>query len=214
MADKLSIYEKLSLIQNSLKVPKNNYNSFGKYNYRSCEDIVEAVKPLAKKHNVLLTLTDGIAYLGDRYYVEATAKLIDLESDNVITVTGYAREEENKKGMDGSQVTGAASSYARKYALNGMFAIDDTKDSDATNTHGNEQDKPKPTQSTTPSQGLTEAQIKRFYAIAKKSGYESEEIKGRVEKKYKKKLSDFSKKEYDEAINIIEMHPKKESVDK
>lgn len=130
----MNIYEKLLEIQNELKAPKSQYNSFGKYNYRNCEDILEAVKPLCKKYKAVLIITDDIENNANRYYVKATARLVDTEKEDAdIKVTAYAREEESKKGMDGSQVTGAASSYARKYALNGLFNIDDTKDSDATN---------------------------------------------------------------------------------
>lgn len=129
-----SLTGKLSAIQSELKAPKGQRNSFGNYNYRSCEDILEAVKPLLAKHNLSLTLADTIEVAYDRVYVKATATLTDGEQ--VVETTAFAREEENKKGMDGAQVTGAASSYARKYALNGLFCIDDTKDSDATNDHG------------------------------------------------------------------------------
>ena len=128
----MSIYEKLNKIQSELKAPKGQYNSFGKYKYRSCEDIFEAVKPLLAKYELTLTTTDELLYIGDRYYIKATAILGDKEN-NMVMNCGYAREEETKKGMDGSQITGASSSYARKYALNGLFLIDDTKDSDATN---------------------------------------------------------------------------------
>ena len=121
--------EKLIHIQSRLKAPKGNYNSFGKYKYRSCEDILEAVKPLLAEEGLTLTLSDEIEHIGDRYYVRATASL--YENDNLIEiVSAYAREEDNKKGMDASQITGTASSYARKYALNGLFLIDDTKDAD------------------------------------------------------------------------------------
>ena len=139
----MSVYEKLAAVQAALKAPKGQYNSFGKYKYRSCEDIVESVKPLLKTNGLLLTLSDEIVLIGDRFYVKATAEVIDTKDGGMITVSAFAREEESKKGMDGSQVTGASSSYARKYALNGMFAIDDTKDSDSTNTHGQEQEAPK-----------------------------------------------------------------------
>ena len=115
-------------IQAELRAPKGQYNNFGKYKYRSCEDILEAVKPLLKKYNRQLTLTDDIIEIGSRYYVRATATLID--GDEETCVTGWAREEEGKKGMDASQLTGTASSYARKYALNGLFLIDDANDAD------------------------------------------------------------------------------------
>lgn len=121
--------KELISIQSELKAPKGQYNSFGKYNYRSAEDILEAVKPLLKKHNCILTLSDALENIGSRYYVKATATLTE-ESGESISITAYAREEETKKGMDGSQITGTASSYARKYALNGLFLIDDTKDTD------------------------------------------------------------------------------------
>lgn len=134
----MNIYEKLSAIQTELKAPKNQFNKFGGYNYRSCEDILEAVKPLCAKYKTTLVLEDEIVSIGTRYYVKATATLYDCENrgDNAedLFSTAYAREEESKKGMDGSQVTGASSSYARKYALNGLFSIDDAKDSDTTNT--------------------------------------------------------------------------------
>lgn len=136
----MTIYEKLLEIQKELKAPKSQYNSFGKYNYRSAEDILEAVKPLCYKNKVVLTLSDDIVLVNERYYVAAHAKLTDVETAEQIVISAYAREEEEKKGMDGSQVTGAASSYARKYALNGMFNIDDTKDSDFTNTGSSKKD--------------------------------------------------------------------------
>lgn len=135
----MNIYEKLSNIQNELKCNKNQYNDFGKYAYRSCEDILEAVKPLLKKEKVVLTISDELQYIGNRYYIKATATLIDTESEATISNSAYAREEETKKGMDGSQITGASSSYARKYALNGLFGIDDNKDSDTTNIQSKEE---------------------------------------------------------------------------
>ena len=120
--------EKLIKIQSELKAPKNQNNTFGKYKYRSCEDILEAVKPLLSREGLLLTLTDTIEQVGNRFYVKATVKLTD--GAETVENTAYAREEETKKGMDGPQVTGTSSSYARKYALNGLFCIDDTKDAD------------------------------------------------------------------------------------
>ena len=126
----MGIYEKLLTVQAELKAPKSQYNSFGKYKYRNCEDILEALKPILAKIKATVIISDEIVNIDNRFYVKATAKLIDVESGEYTETTAYAREEENKKGMDGSQVTGASSSYARKYALNGLFAIDDTKDSD------------------------------------------------------------------------------------
>lgn len=157
----MNIYEKLLAIQQELKAPKGQYNSFGKYKYRSCEDILEAVKPICVKYNALLTVSDDLVYMGDRYYIKATATLANTEDSSIkiynneydeitkqpireiIVNTAYAREEETKKGMDGSQITGTASSYARKYALNGLFCIDDTKDAD-TDEFKKQEEKPEP----------------------------------------------------------------------
>ncbi len=126
----MEAYKALLLIQSELKAPKGQYNSFGKYNYRSCEDIVEALKPLLSKTNTVLIVNDKITMVGDRYYIEAKAKLISVDDCSSVESTAYAREDEQKSGMSLSQVTGATSSYARKYALNGLLAIDDTKDAD------------------------------------------------------------------------------------
>ena len=126
--------ETLLAIQQELKAPKGQYNSFGKYKYRSCEDILEAVKPLLRKHNCTLVISDDIVMLGTRFYIKATVTLSN-GGESVMT-TAFAREVEEKKGADSSQITGAASSYARKYALNGLFCIDDNKDSDSTNNGG------------------------------------------------------------------------------
>lgn len=128
--------KELLQIQSELKAPKGQFNAYGKYKYRSCEDILEAVKPILKKNNCALLLSDSLVYVGDRYYIKATATLINAEGKSVST-EAYAREEETKKGMDASQITGASSSYARKYALNGLLCIDDNKDSDTTNTGDN-----------------------------------------------------------------------------
>lgn len=124
----------LNKIQKELKAPKGQENTFGKYKYRSCEDILEAVKPLLG--DAVLTITDDIVMIGDRFYVKATATI--YEGEERAAVCAFARESLDKKGMDTAQITGATSSYARKYALNGLFCIDDTKDADSTNTHGKE----------------------------------------------------------------------------
>ena len=136
MEEKMNIYQKLVLLQNELKAPKSQRNTFGNYNYRSAEDILEAVKPLLKKYNLAQFISDSIINVADRNYVEATITLVNVENPlEQIIVSASAREEEVKEGMDGSQITGASSSYARKYALNGLYAIDDKKDSDVTNDH-------------------------------------------------------------------------------
>lgn len=129
----MTIFEKLSAVQAALKAPKNQYNVYGKYKYRNCEDILEAVKPLCAKNKCMIYLSDEICQTADRLYVKATAHFCDTETEKELVATAFAREEESKKGMDGSQVTGASSSYARKYALNGLLCIDDTKDGDTTN---------------------------------------------------------------------------------
>lgn len=138
----MSVYEKLSKVQTELKAPKGQYNSFGKYKYRSCEDILEAVKPLNAKHGVVLTVGDEVVEISNRFYVKATATFVDIESGEKIINTALAREDDAKKGMDGSQITGTASSYARKYCLNGLFCIDDTKDADTDEYRHQQERKP------------------------------------------------------------------------
>ena len=130
----MSIYETLSHIQVELKAPKNLYNSFGKYKYRNAESILEAAKPLCAKHGCTMTVSDEVILIGSRYYIKATATVQDKDG-NAASTTALAREDETKKGMDGAQITGTASSYARKYALNGLFCIDDTKDPDGDEYH-------------------------------------------------------------------------------
>lgn len=135
--------KELIKIQKELKAPKGQYNSFGKYKYRSCEDILEAVKPLLNENGCFLTLSDEVIAVGDRIYVKAIATLTNSEGVQIST-SALAREEDQKKGMDGSQITGTASSYARKYALNGLFCIDDTKDAD-TDAYKQQQQQQQPT---------------------------------------------------------------------
>ena len=187
-------YEKLIAIQSELKAPKSQYNNFGKYAYRNCEDILESLKPLLKEHKSTIYISDEIVTVLERFYVKATVTFIDAETGEKITNTAYAREEESKKGMDGSQVTGASSSYARKYALNGMFAIDDTKDSDFTNTT---------TKGDNP--GLSEAQIKRLLAIASKVNISADDVKKVVAKNFGvQDLRKMSKQQYDEICSRLE----------
>ena len=158
----MNIYEKLTEVQNELKAPKSKYNSFGKYNYRSCEDILEAVKPILKAKRLAMTVKDDVFNIGDRFYIMATVTVFDCESEEKVTTTAYAREDADKKGMDGSQITGSSSSYARKYALNGMFAIDDTKDADSWNT--NDKDR---TVEKKEAERATEEQIAKLRALYK-----------------------------------------------
>lgn len=138
----MSIYETLSHIQVELKAPKNLYNSFGKYKYRNAESILEAAKPLCAKHGCTMTVSDEVILIGSRYYIKATATVQDKDG-NAASTTALAREDETKKGMDGAQITGTASSYARKYALNGLFCIDDTKDPDSDEYHNQTTAEPK-----------------------------------------------------------------------
>lgn len=131
--EELSFKQRVLLVQSELNAPKNQYNKFGGYAYRNCEDIYNAVKPLLKKYLLSLVITDDVVVIGDRFYIKATATVFDTLSTEMLKNVSFAREELTKKGMDSSQVTGASSSYARKYALNGLFLIDDVKDSDTTN---------------------------------------------------------------------------------
>ena len=190
----MNVYEKLIAIQSELKAPKSQYNNFGKYAYRNCEDILESLKPLLKEHKSTIYISDEIVTVLERFYVKATVTFIDAETGEKIINTAYAREEEDKKGMDGSQVTGSSSSYARKYALNGMFAIDDTKDSDFTNTtiKGD-------------NTGLSEAQIKRLLAIASKVNISADDVKKVVAKTFGvQDLRKMNKQQYDEICSRLE----------
>ena len=190
----MNVYEKLIAIQSELKAPKSQYNNFGKYAYRNCEDILESLKPLLKEHKSTIYISDEIVTVLERFYVKATVTFIDAETGEKITNTAYAREEEDKKGMDGSQVTGSSSSYARKYALNGMFAIDDTKDSDFTNTTTKGDNT-----------GLSEAQIKRLLAIASKVNISADDVKKVVAKKFGvQDLRKMNKQQYDEICSRLE----------
>lgn len=148
--ENLRLIEKVVMVQSELKAPKGQYNSFGKYNYRSCEDIVEAVKPILKQYGIVLNLSDELVLIGDRYYIKAVAGLTD--GTDVIQSTAYAREPQELKGMTESQITGTASSYARKYALNGLLAIDDTKDPDTDEFAKTTEQEPKEEAKVTPKQ--------------------------------------------------------------
>lgn len=145
----MSIYDKLGRIQRKLISPKDNKNSFGGYNYRSCEDILKVLKPLCDEEGCVCYITNALESIGGRNYVKATVRIVDLETGTGIESSAHAREEETKKGMDGSQITGASSSYARKYALAGLFCIDNEKDSDATNDGKTETKKTEAAEETT-----------------------------------------------------------------
>ena len=214
MSETLNIQQKLLKIQTTLKAPKNQFNAFGKYNYRSCEDILEGLKPILAEVGAIVTLSDEIVQIGERYYVKATATISDMEGGG-IAVSAFAREDIEKKGMDLAQVTGSVSSYSRKYALNGLFCIDDTKDSDSTNQHGKEKDKPQPKKETPPPPSwggpqnppqapssasktpVSEAQRKRLFAICKQHGVPESEVKDYILKFGFASTKDLDKKTYD-----------------
>ena len=198
----MEIYKKLSGIQCELVATKGQYNNFGKYSYRSCEDILEAVKPLLDKYKVAIVIKDDIVLVGDRFYVKATATLIDSETGETVEASAFARESADKKGMDSSQVTGATSSYARKYALNGLFAIDDNKDADATNTHG------KDTIKVNMTPALSEAQLKRLYAIGNKAGIKKEVVDSTVKKSFGCEPKNMTKEQYQNICESLEKKSK------
>ena len=193
-----NVYIKLMEVQGKLKAPKSCFNKFGNYAYRNCEDILEALKPLLNEVKAIVNISDEVVLVGERYYIKATVKFIDAETGEVVEASAMAREEENKKGMDASQLTGSTSSYARKYALNGLFAIDDTKDSDTTNTHGKEN-----------VTVLSEAQLKRMYAIGSKAGYSNSKVDAMIKQKYSKEPKFMTKTEYDNVIDGLEKIIKK-----
>lgn len=176
----MTIFEKLVIIQQELIAPKNQFNGFGKYNYRSCEDILEGLKPCLKKVKAAVTITDEIVYIGDRYYVKATARLINADIDGgCIENTAYAREDEKKSGMDVSQITGSASSYARKYALNGLFAIDDVKDADTRDNRqkdAEDQKKAETDQKKIENSLISDVKAKALYARCEREGVDPNKI--------------------------------------
>ena len=196
---KNNVYFKLMKVQSKLKCEKSQYNKFGGYAYRSTSDILEAVKPLLSEVEAVIIVNDELKLIGDRYYVEATAMFLDCETGDSVVARASAREDETKKGMDLAQVTGSVSSYARKYALNGLFAIDDNKDSDATNTHGKDI---KPNM--TPVSGLSEAQIKRLFAIGNKAGFKKDVVEATVKKMFGCEPKDMTKDQYNTVCERLE----------
>lgn len=175
----MKIHEKLATIQQELIAPKNQYNNFGKYNYRSCEDILEGLKPCLKKVKACVTVSDELVQIGERYYIKATATLHDCEGEGCISNTAYARECEKKSGMDESQITGSSSSYARKYALNGLFCIDDVKDADSRDNRQNEaeeQKKAEEEQAKISKQKITEVKVKSLLTRCENDGVDPKKI--------------------------------------
>ena len=194
-----NVYQKLMEVQSKLKAPKSQYNSFGKYSYRSCEDILEALKPLLNEVGAIVNISDQVKLIGDRYYIEATAMFLDVNTGDSIISKAIAREDESKKGQDLAQLSGATSSYARKYALNGLFAIDDNKDSDATNTHGKDI---KPNMA--PVSGLSDAQLKRLFAIGNKAGFKKDVVEATVKKMFGCEPKDMTKDQYNTVCERLE----------
>lgn len=203
---KLNVWQKLSKVQVELKAPKNQYNSFGKYKYRSCEDICEGLKPLLDKYGFAVIFDDTSKVEGDRHYIVSTAIFIDSETGNTVKARGQAKEDESKKGMDGAQLTGSTTSYARKYALNALFLIDDTKDSDATNDHGKATTEAKNTTST----GMTNQHLKKLFELGLKKGYSQEKVRQQVVKKFNKTAEEMTLAEYNKVIQGYEKLPDKE----
>lgn len=190
----MKIYKKVLNVQANLKASKNQKNEYGGYKYRSCEDIIEAVKPLLKEEELILNIVDDVKLIGDRYYIEATATLIDCETGETISAKAYAREDLTKKGMDVAQITGSVSSYARKYALNGLLAIDDTKDSDATNTH-NQETKAPSTRNT-----VSDKQINYLLFLNSKAGFTENKLRTTIKNDYNlDDLNDLNTKQ----LNIL-----------
>lgn len=190
---------KLNQIQTRLKAPKGQFNGFGKYNYRNCEDILESLKPLLRELDCIVLLTDEAVDVGNRIYIKATAKFVDSETGESIEVSAMAREDESKKGMDSCQLTGSTSSYARKYALNGLFAIDDNRDSD------------------TPS--VSKEMIGILKIVSEKAGFTLEQTERSVQKKFNgKKLHQLGQSEYNSIITkfyeIIESKKKEATAEK
>ena len=193
-----NIYQKLLAIQNELKAPKSQFNKFGGYSYRSCEDILEAVKSLLVKYQATIILQDKIELIGDRYYIKATARFIDAESGETIETEALARESENIKGMQASQITGATSSYARKYVLGSLLLLDDCKDADA--IHGKEDNNKSQSHSqidTTSTRKLSDKQLARLFALGYKAGFNNDKVKEQIFKKFNVEPKNLNKQQYD-----------------
>ena len=201
---KMTVYEKLMNIQCELNAPKNLYNSFGKYTYRSCESILEAVKPLLKKYRCCVTLTDDVFREGDRVYIQAIATVFDIENGESLSNSAMAREAETKKGMDDSQVTGTASSYARKYALNGLFLIDDNKDADTDEAHIERDARSVVAKKEEPK--IEARQVKQLTELAKEVGADISSI---CEWAHVQTLQDMTKPQWVAAVKHLEAKQKR-----
>ena len=187
----MSVYKKLIEVQNKLKAPKSQYNSFGKYNYRNAEDILEAVKPILEAVGATIFIKDSIELIGDRFYVKATVNFVDIESGNTVEASALARESEEKKGMDSAQVTGATSSYARKYALNGLLLIDDTKDNDHDSMHQTDNKEKKEDKKPNYDNKEKDEVIQKIVAKIGNDSERKKKIIDMMNSKYEKTYSDF-----------------------
>lgn len=190
------IYKKLNIVQSKMKAPKNLFNSFGKYKYRNAESILEAFKPHGKELGLVLMLNDSVEQVGDRVYIKATATLIDIEDNSRTEVSALAREPLSKKGMDDSQVSGATSSYARKYCLNGLFLLDDTKDADTDEYRTqaeNQYNAQKP-------QKVSEVQAKSLMNVISKKGLDADDFLSRVGAD---DISDLTPDKYNEIVMML-----------
>lgn len=197
-----NIREKLAAVQDELIAPKGQRNDFGKYNYRSCEDILKALKPILKKYGCMVYMDNDIVLIGERYYAVATVTFQDIASGSIITNKAQAREEDTKKGMDGSQITGASISYARKYALAGLFDIDNEKDSDATNHGGAEPVYPEPMSKST--QKATPEQIQLIFNELNRSGIPQAQV---IERYRLKTITDITADQAMETIRELKTLP-------
>ena len=217
----MNIYEKLSIIQTKLKAPKGLYNSFGKYHYRSTENILEALKPILAEVKATIIITDTIEQVGDRYYIKSLASLHDAENieSYPITVSAYAREDEKKTGMDLAQLTGSCSSYARKYALNGLFALDNSElDPDSTNQHGKGETVETRTKTQTKVPNKPKAQpfdvhkmVSIIKATAENLGMTDEELSDFIDAEYSvKTLEQLSREQGLALLETMKKYPKKE----
>ena len=191
------IYQKLNMVQSKMKAPKNLFNSFGKYKYRNAESILEAFKPYGKELGLVLMLNDSVEQIGDRVYIKATATLIDIEDNSRTEVSAYAREPMSKKGLDDSQLSGATSSYARKYCLNGLFLLDDTKDAD-TDEYRNQADNQYKAQNK-PNK-LTDVQVQSLINVVTKKGLDLDDL---IAKVGLDDVSELTAESYNEIVKML-----------
>ena len=205
---KNNVYFKLMKVQSKLKCEKSQYNKFGGYAYRSTSDILEAVKPLLSEVEAVIIVNDELKLIGDRYYVEATAMFLDCETGDTIISKAIAREAESQKGMSEAQVTGSSSSYARKYALNALLLIDDTKDDDFNNKHGKDDDVK--VNMAPVDKCISDKQLKRLYAIGSKAGYDKNIVDGVIKKTFKCEPKNMTKEQYDNICERLEKKANKE----